>query len=549
MPASLVELTKRRQQQFTVDDIKYYSDKHWDDPDIFVPPRGFDKFLSTIRPTTKKEVALWLRVCLQENGLIGKFSNKPNDLMPGHSGHVDFISDSFFDIVGNCIVMGNRSGGKTLGFAALMLMETLFKAGIGISHLGAEKSQALNCYKYYRKMLLHPLFNHLFHHRKLTMGSVELLNGSTVSILTGTMKGVNSTHCEKVQIDEIDLMEWNILQEAFSIVSDKGGGDGSYLPATRLTSTRKFADGSMQKMLDEAVSRGFKIYQWEIFDTIERCRIAKSPESIPMRDPSGDGRIVLVSEECTTCSLLYRCMGLAKHSNGGIMSLSNTMSTSKTLDDNKWETQWRCSKSEESDLIFPMFNPANHVIDYNATLRNMELISEHEFNDGLVHFSPDFDVLAGQDAGYECPATVVGQFLDADTFIIFEEVNERHIANSVLLEDHLVPLANELSIAEFFCDPSNPTLMAEMELNGLYVTPANNNVQVGLDLLKSLFKTNRLFIDKRCVTLISTLKKYKKRLSSPSPRPNQDDHHIDSLRYLTMMVCDPEDAEMEEVVS
>lgn len=65
-----------------------------------------------------------------------------------------------------------------------------------------------------------------------------------------------------------------------------------------------------------------------------------------------------------------------------------------------------------------------------------------------------------------------------------------------------------------------------------------------------MFKSNTLYIDKRCTTLIKTLGTYKKRMNSlGSPRPNQDDHHIDAMRYLLMMVADPEDAIIDDVVT
>lgn len=734
---TLDSIRQRRNALFNIDDVQELSERYWDNPYTFVPPKDFDIFLSDKAPRTKKEVALWIYTCLYSNGLVGFFSNKANDRNIGHSSQIDFIAESFLEQVGNCIVLGNRSGGKTLAFATLLLLESLFKPGIELAHLGAIELQAKNCFKYYRSMISHRLFSNNLS-RRMNSYSVTLKNGSQVNILGGTLAAVNclhgdtliecsrditkypngmpikelvgktvtvptihektgeieyrlaegvysgkapcikvttagdvinnvqqmsytvctaehlflmlnshrykeakdlipfkdivqtiqqpytkhlnpfniertlrvkrseiddsiiyskgtvlaieiynygiledvydmqvitleedknyrhnfisdskclhnSPHPNKAGVDEIDLMDYNILQEAFSMVSDKGmsGVSGNnWKPALRLTSTRKFSDGSMQKMLNEADAKGFKIYQWNIMDTVEPCRIASSIERNPIRDPDDKDCIVAVSDECLTCKSLDRCLGKAKYANGGMVSLEVMRNMAQILDTVKWDTQWMCNRAEESSLIFSMFDTKIHVIDYNATLANLGIISDKEALEDVAHYNPDIDVVAGQDAGYECPATVIGQYLTDDTFVIFQEIDERRVANSVFIEDYLLPATNEYNIAEFFCDPSNPMLMAEMELNGMYVTPATNSIQLGLDLIKSMFKSNTLYIDKRCTTLIKTLGTYKKRMNSlGSPRPNQDDHHIDAMRYLLMMVADPEDAIIDDIVT
>lgn len=420
---------------------------------------------------------------------------------------------------------------NTLVFATLLLLEALFKPEIELAHLGAIKDQAIRCYRYFLKILNHPLFANVTS-KPPTATRTEFRNGSVVEILTGTVTGVNSPHPVKAQLDEVELMDWHVLQEALNMAASMKG----YVASTRLTSTRKYSTGTMQKIIDEADAKGFRIYKWNLWDTVEPCKIAKGLESIEIaiEDEDGHEQFYYVSAECTTCSLLKDCRGRARYSSGGIIPLADAMKLNKSLDAEVWQAQVECSKPGTSDLWFPMFNEKYHVIDYEAWLkdRDCDITKDYE-TEGMVSFNTDLPVYAGQDAGFNCPAAVFGQLVDEEVVIIFDESYEHNIAPSVLIKEHLLQKEADYLPDQWFCDPSGLQLMAEMEIHGLMVAKADNTVYAGIELLQSLFSTGRLFIDRRCVNLIQELKTYRKTKTN-RVAPNQEDHAVDSLRYLTM---------------
>ncbi len=332
----------------------------------------------------------------------------------------------------------------------------------------------------------------------------------------------NSPHPVKAQLDEVELMDWHILQEALNMAASMKG----YVASTRLTSTRKYSTGTMQKIIDEAETKGFRIYRWNLWDVIEPCRIPKGLESVEiiLTDEDDHEQYHYVAEECTRCSLLEACQGRARYSEGGIIPLQDAIKTHKSLDKAVWDAQVECKKPGTSDLWFPMFNESHHVIDYEAWLkaRGQHVARDYE-TDGMVVFNPDLPVYAGQDAGYNCPAAVFAQLVDEETVIIFDEIYEHNIAPSVLVKEHLLVKESEYLTEQWFCDPSGLQLMAEMELSGLMVAKADNAVYPGIELIQSLFATGRLFIDKRCVNLIQELKHYRK-TKMGKVALNQEDH-------------------------
>ena len=667
-------------------------------------PADFDKFLVDKKPRNDDELALWIYVCLTRNGLVGHFTRHANPRQPEPASHIDFIADAFFERVGDCIVLGNRKGAKTLLFSTLLLLEALFKPGIELAHLGAIKDQAARCYRYFLKMLKHPLFSQNLA-KQPTAVRTEFRNGSVVEILIGTITGVNCLHgdtliecardvekypdgipikelvdkevvvptiheetgevqyrkakglysgrarCVKVtvkskdvtgqdkldeivctpehpflmleshkyrkaytlrpgdrlvsfrqpcgeelhwqmkkfgftakqirenpeayyenhvvvavewiegehdvydlsitpedgdgdfrhnfplplgvwlsnsphpvkaQLDEVELIDWAVLQEALNMAASMHG----YTAATRLTSTRKYSTGTMQKIIDEADKKGFRIYKWNIWDTVEPCRIPQGIESVRFEYMDEDETVqeAYVCPECLRCSLVSTCLGKARYSQGGIIPLSDIKQSHKTLDPEVWMAQVECKKPGTSDLWFPMFNPAHHVIDYEEWLkaRGCDISRDYE-TDGMVVFDKDLPIYAGQDAGFNCPAGVFGQLIDGETVVIFDEVYPHNIAPSVLVQEYLLPKETDYLVEQWFCDPSGLQLMAEMDIAGLLTTKADNAVYPGIELIQSLFSTGRLFIDKRCKNLIWELQHYRK-TKTGKVAPNQEDH-------------------------
>lgn len=424
---------------------------------------------------------------------------------------------------------------NTVTFAITLFLDAWFKPGIEVAHLGAIEDQARRCYRYFRKITDHPLFQGGLS-KPPTASRAEFANGSSVEILVGTMAGVNGPHPAHVQIDEVELMDWSIMQEAFNMARSAKGYKGS----TRLTSTRKKASGTMQRLLDEAQQRGFKIYQWNLWDTIETCPLSSDKDGYindeqtvyTGKDVKGEDVSYGIYKSCIHCPLLQACHGQAKTSNAGgqaVVTIDDAKKLYLSLDKEVWDAQVICIRPGRSNLIYPMFDPDIHIVDYREVLKG-------KYGDDYPEiFDTALDVYAGQDAGFGCPATAFLQVFDdpdtgEQTVIIFDELYEKNIAPSKYVKEFLVPRQNSYNVEEWFCDPSNSQqLMAEMDLCDLYTIPGLKNVDEGLDIVKALFSMGRLLIDRNCKNLIWELGHYEK---LPNGKPRKvNDHLVDAVRF------------------
>lgn len=784
---SLRGLRKLRTSTYNVGHIREFAEAFKNGEEHIIP-EDFGEFLHDKAPTTRDEVALWLYVCLEREGLTGTFANYPNQLQPDHTSPVDFIAESFLEEVSDCIVLGPRKGGKTLSFSALMLMESIFK-GVSIAHLGAVTKQAERCYKYYTKMLRHKFFSK-FVSSKITKTKVELHTKAEVEILVGTMTGVNcfhgdtlvdcardylkypegiriselvgkkfavpcmdirfgkiayematavysgeapcvkvrlvpysksaydgvypddpielivtmeqaflmkrtkkykrafrlqpgdkmvtkpprtwkvrrtdylntytgyvdasptrivilgvtyvnwraiptigryleawrlgnlkygsrldsekyvhadgvawnntidniikiqmwqigeypigkkssdwyefrknnvpeknwyssfgyfywvesvepyndgkpipvydvqiltdnddrhnffangvcvhnSPHPVKAQLDEVELMDWDILQEAMSMAASVG----KYAAATRLTSTRKFDSGTMQRIIDEAGDRGFRLYKWNLWDVCSQCPMKTSktlvvevPETLDNPDKCEEIRVF---KDCVACPLLPACRGRAKYSLGGIIPLVDAIKLYGNLDTDIWLSQVECARPGKANRIYNEYDPAIHDID-----------------DYVVDLSKP--VYAGQDAGYHCPATIFVQEMEDGVWCVFDEIYMAEQVPSVYIQENLVPANAELNVELWVADPSGASMIAEMQDAGLTVIPGVNAVDLGIETVKGAFKLRRVVISKKCKNLRRELLGYRR--SKTGRIIKKEDHACDAFRYVMMEV-------------
>jgi len=197
-----------------------------------------------------------------------------------------------------------------------------------------------------------------------------------------------------------------------------------------------------------------------------------------------------------------------------------------------------------------------------------------------VHVIPPFKIptnwtrIVGVDHGYRNPAAWIWGAVDGDQNIyIYREFYEREwlieeICKGKSGRPGVAALMKGEKIEQALIDPS--TRAARSETKGEKVSdftiytqhlpsdfpliPANNDVTVGIDRVKSYLKINestkkpKLYIFRSCTNLIDELCKYRyKELNhSQQGRVNEreepykhDDHAVDALRYLIMSQPEP----------
>lgn len=458
-----------------------------------------------------------------------------------HCAPLDFVADSFYDRKSKFLVVANRNGGKTQNFGIINGLDALCKKNCEIASVGAIEDQAKKCYKYTTDIIKKPFFKSLLDVEP-RISLTQLNNGSEISVLPGTMAGVNGPHPQKTNFDEVELTQWKILMEFLSMAKST-----KTVPATtRITSTRKFSHGPMQRLIDERDKRGFSFYMWCIWETIEPCtdeRSGKVPTTIAIANEKNNaikhvqvfshcsddyGKCYPLDElkanrekftGCLACPLVEVCQTKAKHSDG-YYDLKDTIDKFTGLDRETWDAQWECKKPGRSGLVYSEFDEVVHVIPEDS-----------------FKYNANFKTVAAQDFGYSDPAaTIFMQFLPNGDAVIFDELYEKNKQTPVLVKEFWLPKQKQYHCEAWIADPENAEAISQMEDKGLPVIGANKELVAGLDRVRSWLKTAdgyvRLYITSNCVNTIKEFNAYSYPEGGGDKPKDKDNHLMDCIRYI-----------------
>jgi len=460
---------------------------------------------------------------------------------PEHCSPFEFIADSFFDKVSKFLVIANRNGGKTQNFGILNAIDALCKPTCEIASVGAIEDQANKCYQYTVAILKKSFFKPLLSKEPM-ISKTRLDNGAEISILPGTMSGVNGPHPQRTNFDEVELTQWKILQEFMSMAKSS-----KTVPScVRITSTRKFPHGPMQKLINEKDQRSFKMYMWCIWETIEPCpdyRSGTVPCFVLISDPVTKGiyqakvfsdnkddylkefplDVISKNREkytgCLSCPLVEICQTKAKNSDG-YYDIKDTIDKFTGMDRTTWDAQWECKKPGRDGLVYGEFDESIHVIP------------QENFK-----FNPNFRTITAQDWGYEDPAaTAFIQFLPNGDAVMFDEMYERRKQTPVLIKHYLKP-KNDLYRPEvWLADPENPDAIAQMETAGFPVQEAVKDIEGGIEKVRSWLRTAdgyvRLYITSNCVNAIEEFNSYSYPEKGGNKPLDKNNHLMDCIRYI-----------------
>jgi hypothetical protein len=287
-----------------------------------------------ICPETPAELHQWIKsYCRTETGQ--KACVPVRRMCPGHDAPFEFVSDAFFQRYLNQLVLAPRTGGKTFDLGLLAFLEMYHRGRVHplkVLNVGAVEDQARKCFRYSASLWRQPEFKYMVG-RGVLKESIILPNETEISTTVATVNGVNGPHVPRLQLDELELWKWEIIQQAFSIPESSG----PHRAAVRLASTRKYAYGNMQRFLDEAPQRGFKVYKWCIWETIQQC----------------------VDRDCSKCPVLNfpdaeggeLCGGRAKDARG-FYSIDDFIAKAKSLDRRTLEEEWLCLRPSREGVVF-----------------------------------------------------------------------------------------------------------------------------------------------------------------------------------------------------
>jgi PBSX family phage terminase large subunit len=206
--------------------------------------------------------------------------------------------------------------------------------------------------------------------------------------------------------------------------------------------------------------------------------------------------------------------------------------------------------------------PQEYVKDleesYSGQFKKQELMGEFVGHEGLVYLNfsrfkhlikkekiPNFvRVIAGIDFGFTNPSVCLFAGIDSDGRVyIIKEIYERRLLINEFIETIKKELKElNLTVENFYCDPSQPALIQEFNNAGLSALAANNDILPGINKVSSYFDIAgdgkaRLYINERCFNTIVELETYrysdKKEDKEEKETPLKVyDHAMDALRYL-----------------
>lgn len=363
---------------------------------------------------------------------------------------------------------------NTFSVAVLNFLDMLFKPGCEIASAGAIQAQAQQAYKYFLSFLDLPWFlefNEQYRNvtgrpfkDKENLSETRFANGSLQAIITASEKGLRSPHPNKARLDEIDLIEWDILQTGLSMAHSTGRPDKkNYIKAQNVfTSTRQVENGTMQRLLDQASAKNIAVYEWNIWDVLKTCT----------RKCVGD-------PEHGDCPIYDVCKGRA-HDADGFFPIEDFISGAQMLDREKFEVEWENKRPSRERLVYSMFEPSKHILD-GARLQHLT---------GHRTPQPSWQIVSGMDFGSTkdhpfvylkcCQLPFNGAWLAFYEYVSPGDTIERHAAQ--------IKASPFYRSGEMIYSDWDAQDRRELREHGIRVQTANKDLEMGINHIQTLFR-------------------------------------------------------------
>ena len=426
----------------------------------------------------------------------------------------DFVSDFLFGEFTNALVLANRSGGKTMSFGVLDAIIAFVYEKTEVATVGAIQFQAKKAYQYFSEFSSRmPFIKNIV---SMNMGETKCKNRSSIQIITGTMTGVNSPHPQIAFIDEIDLMAWPILQQAFSMPQSAHGVKSRMV----LTSTRKFAAGVMNRMMQETEERDMALYRWNIWDVV--CKL-----------PTDDKEMMSRIYETFGNSLPD---GIEKAD--GYYEWEDLIAKYKILDPETWEAEWLCQRPGLEGVVYgSAYSDENNYIGEWTPPSDWLIYLWEDF--GYAESHPNVTLFVAIPPSFDRAVIFDELYL---TKHAFEEIWSS-INNKLGLYGHKLPdaqLGIHGTIQGWVGDPHGLSEINERKIKGAPMMEKNPEsklyiIENGIPIVRKFLTSGRMMITDKCPNLRLEMLSYsyKKNLDGTFSRTTEKkkDHGPDAWRY------------------
>jgi hypothetical protein len=179
-----------------------------------------------------------------------------------HNAPFEWFADSFFGRAPQTLVHGSRGlSGKSVAMAALGLTEAVVW-GADVNLLGGSLAQSMNLHEHMRRYWD---WEGAPTYMKLDESNLQILlsNKARIRPLTASQKTVRGPHPARLLLDEIDEMDYLILQGALGQPLPQKNWLGIKIPAqTAMASTWQNADGTFAQEYRRFKENELPIYTW-----------------------------------------------------------------------------------------------------------------------------------------------------------------------------------------------------------------------------------------------------------------------------------------------
>jgi len=275
----------------------------------------------------------------------------------GHRSPFDFIADAYFHKYPMLLAQGPRGGGKTQGFGIQNLLQTVFKPGIQVVHIGGTELQARDGYAYYagdqtkdgvQGLVRRRPFNEMLASEPMVTKTI-LKSGSKIEIRTGgSEKSVSGPHPNILVVDELDHITWPVLNTALQMPMTSRGYDAM----TLMASSQYHSYGTMQALRSESKKRGIELYEYDILDVMESCGKSYPAECKECPLYTWENPYTGVEEEL--------CAGRGSQAVGHYR-FRDVISKFVSTDPETFALQNLLMRGQSQGMVYPQFSRVRHI--------------------------------------------------------------------------------------------------------------------------------------------------------------------------------------------
>jgi hypothetical protein len=280
------------------------------------------------------------------------------------------------------------------------------------------------------------------------------------------------------------------------------------IAAMEIISTMHRPYGLMQELVSSADKLDIPLFKWCIWEVIEKC----------------------TGRNCSQCRLDRDCQGKAKRANG-YLKIDDCITAMRRSSEAGWEAEMLCKRPNLENVVFPQFDPAEHVKP--------------------VDYDPNLPLYRSLDFGFVNPFVCLWVQVDGDGVV---RVIDEYVRSRATIDAHAAEITQrtpggEQRVTATFCDPAGSgvndvtgtSTVRELRSLGITTRCRRSGILEGIELIRRAIKAgdgkSRIVISPRCPRLIEALRcyHYPETRSAAAELPLKDgiyDHPIDALRYF-----------------